>query len=47
MMEGIGRDELLLIRCSLSNALGLTQTSDERELIPTYRCDVSPLWLWC
>jgi hypothetical protein len=35
MMDRNGRDELLLICCGLCCALDSTQTSDERELIPT------------
>jgi hypothetical protein len=47
MMDRIGRDELLLIRCSLSNSLRSIPTLDERDLIPTDHCDDIPLWLWC
>jgi hypothetical protein len=46
MMDGIRRDELPLIRSSLSNPLGSIHTSDEWKLIPTDHCDVTPLWLW-
>ena len=45
MMDGIGRDKPLSIRCSLCNALGSTQTSDEQELIPTLSLRRKALWL--